>query len=244
MAVVRIWALESDYDKDTVGKLAGKLIDYFDIKNVSVRTSGKRAYNTVAKRKKTNGFKIAVESYLRDEDKLIFVIDSDSEASLAERRKEPDSLINQVEKIMNLKKFSDKVYLAIAIQELEAWLLTDCIGICCYFARTRYKNNCREKIMCENSFQSVIGKYQKGNTELIVEAVRGGKGAKEYLVRFSKEILKTLNPKMKPRNIDTGKYREALSPEIADYIEINNEILKRNKSFQKFKELLSGKQKI
>ncbi len=27
MAVVRIWALESDYDKDTVGKLACKLIE-------------------------------------------------------------------------------------------------------------------------------------------------------------------------------------------------------------------------
>ncbi len=253
MVAIRIWALESDYDRDTVGKLANKLIKYLNIENVSILTAGKRAYTVVtkvSKRKKIDGLKIAVESYLLNNEKVIFVIDSDSDASLAKRREEPNSFISQIEKITKSEKFSDKVYLAMAIQELEAWLLTDCLGICCYFIRNHYKDDCRQKIMNtkikkinkknkkkNKRFQSIIKKYQKGNTEGIVEP---SKDAKEHLIKFSKEILKIMNPKMKPKDIDNKKYRERLSPEIVDYIEISDDVLRRNESLRKFSDLLSN----
>lgn len=242
MAVIRIWALESDYDRDTVGKLARKLVDWSNGEDVTILTAGKTTYNSVAKRKKTNGLQIAVESYLQNnEDKIIFVVDSDSEASLADRRGETYSLINQIERIIKSEKFFDRVFLAMAVQELEAWLLTDCLGIYCYFAKRRYSaNDCRQRVVNNQHLQSIIKKYQKGNTELIVEPVRGGKGAKEYMVRFSEEILKLLNPKMKPRNIKAQRYREALSPEIASYVEISEVALKRNNSLRYLLELISS----
>lgn len=240
MSILRIWAPESDYDRDAVGKLAKKLVNWKKLDGVIIKTAGKTTYNDVAKRNKPNALQIAIESYLQNnEDKVIFVIDSDSEAALAERRKEPNSYISQIERIMQSNKFFNKVFLAIAVQELEAWLLTDCIGICCFLAKTRYpKEKCREKIVTIENFQTLISKYQKGNTELIVEPVRGGRGAKEHLIKFSEDVLKTLNPKMKHRNIDANKYREALSPEISDYIEISNDSLQRNKSLLRFGELL------
>jgi hypothetical protein len=220
--------------------VAKKLANWLKLDGVIIKTAGKTTYNSVVSRKKPNALQIAVESYLQNnEDKVIFVIDSDSDAALAERRKEPYSYVSQIERITNSDKFRNKVFLAMAVQELEAWLLTDCVGVCCYFVKTRYtKEECREKIATNEGFLATITKYQKGNTELIVEPLKGGRGAKEHLVKFSEEVLKTLNPKMKHRNIDANKYREALSPEIADHIEISKDSLQRNKSLLRFGELL------
>ena len=138
MPIIRIWALESDYDRDAVGKLAQKLVNWMQLDGVIIKTAGKTTYNSVVKRKKPNALQIAVESYFQNnEDKLIFVIDSDSEAALAEKRKEPYSYISQIERIVKSDRFLNKVFLAMAVQELEAWFLTDCVGICCYFVKTR-----------------------------------------------------------------------------------------------------------
>jgi len=241
LSTVRIWAVESDYDRDAAGKLAKKLVNWLKLDSVIIKTAGKTTYNSVVSRKKPNALQIAVESYLQNnEDKVIFVIDSDSEVALTQKRKEPYSYISQIERIAKSDKFRNKVFLAMAVQELEAWFLTDCVGICCYFFKTRYsKEKCRESVTTNESFQAIIAKHQKGNTELIVEPLKGGRGAKEYLIKFSEELLKTLNPKMKHRNIDAYKYREALAPEIADYIEVGKDSLLRNKSLQKFSELLA-----
>ncbi len=79
----------------------------------------------------------------------------------------------------------------------------------------------------------------KRESELIVEAEMGGKGTKEYLVRFSKEILQTLNPKMPLKNIKQERYRERDSPDIAEHIEINRETLGRNASLKHLGKLLT-----
>jgi hypothetical protein len=50
--------------------------------------------------------------------------------------------------------------------------------------------------------------------------------------------LQTFNPKMKLVNIKREKYREAMSPEIARFVEINDETLKRNASLENFGNML------
>jgi hypothetical protein len=249
MTSITLWALESDYDKEVVKCLADKLNNYNKLDNIFIRTVGK---NAIPKQLKVKGLKDpdaaikrAVELYLKQDRCVIFIIDTDGSMSSHQRRKEPNSLINQVERV--IKSFDGRVYCAYAVHEIEAWLLIDCEGIFCYFAgrRKQYKENCREKIIEKQEVMRLIKKYQRGNTESIIEAESGGSGVKEYLIKFSKEILQTLNPKIPMKNIDDEEYREALSPQIAKHIEINKKTLGRNASLRRLGELMDqcGRQK-
>jgi len=240
MTSITLWALESDYDKEVVKCLADKLNNYNKLDNIFIRAVGKKAIPKRLKGLKDPdaAIKKAVELYLKQDRCVIFVIDTDGSMSSHQRRKEQNSLINQVERM--IKSFDGRVYCAYAVHEIEAWLLIDCEGIFCYFAdkRNKYKENCRETIRKKQEIARLIKKHQRGNTELIVEAEAGGTGVKEYLIKFSKEILRLLNPKMPIKNIDDEKYCEALSPHLAEYIEINSETLKRNVSLEKLGDLI------
>jgi len=242
MTSITLWALESDYDKEVVKCLADKLNNYNKLDSIFIRTVGK---NAIPKQLKVKGLKDpdaaikrAVELYLKQDRCVIFVIDTDGSMSSHQRRREPNSLINQVERVT--ESFAGRVFCAYAVQEIEAWLLIDCEGIFCYFAgrRKQYKDNCREAVRINKEIVRLIKKYQRGNTELIVEAESGGTGVKEYLIKFSKEILKTLNPKMPKKDIDNEEYRERLSPQVAKHIEINKETLRRNSSLRLLGELI------
>jgi hypothetical protein len=96
---------------------------------------------------------------------------------------------------------------------------------------------CRSKAAAD--FGKVIKKYQRGDTTLIVEPFPGGPGAKESLVEFSCEVLKALNPKLKPSDVDERSYTESLAPEIALFVAITAETLGRNSSLQKLGKLIS-----
>ena len=161
--------------------------------------------------------------------------------SLHQRRQEPNSLINQIEAVINEQSLSGKVFLVHAVQELEAWLLIDCLGIFCHFAsqRAQYKENCRGRVTANKTFSRLIGNKQKGDTEKIVEPEIGGKGAKEYLGHFSEEILLKLNPRKPQRNVENERYREAMSPKVAEHVVIDGETLKRNNSFRKLGDVLT-----
>lgn len=245
MITIRIWAVESDYDKEAVGKLAQKLVNHLGRKDITIQTAGRKAYTTVAKRLRRNpkALQIAVSSYLKKEDHLIFVLDSDSAASLQDRRRHTYSAITQIEKLMKQKAFAGRVHLAIARQEIEAWLLVDCLGVACYFLKTLYAKNCRERLVRRKQLNQVVRKYQKGKTELIVESTASGRGPKEYIIQFSKAILQKSNPNMKPRNLTRSQYREALAPEIVPYLEINRQTLGRNSSLKAFCDLLASFEK-
>ena len=153
----------------------------------------------------------------------------------------PNSLINQIKQIGSDRRFAGKVFLVEAVQELEAWLLIDCLGIFCYFAtkRAQYRENCRNKVSANPSLKRLIDRYQKGNTENIVEAVSGGKGAKEHLIEFSERVLRELNPSLTERNIDREKYHETRSSEVADHIVIDKETLQRNNSLKKLGDVIA-----
>ncbi len=244
MRKIRIWTLESDYDAEAVKSLAEKIVSHLKLNDIFIHTSGKSAIPKRTRQEPKNpseNLKRAVRNYLKDDDCVIFVIDTDGSISSSKRQKEPNSFINQVKKVLNDQEFSGKVHMAEAVNEIEAWLLIDCEGIFCYFARKRYPDNCKEKIKQDKKFSNLIKRYQKGNTELIEEAEMGAKGPKEYLEKYSENILIALNPKMKGKNknLKTERYRESLSPEIAKYIEVNNTTVKRNASLKHLGTLIS-----
>ena len=228
MPTVRIWTVESDNDQDVIECLANKLVAHLQLDNLSVQVFGKSAIP----RRRDSPLRRATQNYLRDADCVIFVIDQDSPMSTHQRRQEPNSLINQIERVVADPHFRGKVFLAWAIQELEAWLLIDCLGIFCYFASQspQYRTFDRDRIRQHSSFGPLIDRHQKGNTEHIVEAEPGGRGAKEYLEDFSEQILRALNPRMPQRNVSENRYKEAISPEVAEHVDINQDTLRRNNS--------------
>ena len=188
MPSIRIWTLESDNDAKAVKCLANKLVTYKKLGPITIYAAGRR--------KPSVKLRQAIQNYLKKDDCVIIVIDSDGPMAQHQRLQNPNSLINQIKQIVNAPNFAGKVFLVEVIQELEAWLLIDCLGIFCYFAtkRARYRTDCRDKVSANPSLKNLVNRHQKGNTETIVESAIGGKGAKEYLIEFSEKILSELNP--------------------------------------------------
>ena len=241
MPGVTIWTLESDYDAKAVEHLAQKLKTYQQLGNLRIRVVGNKA---IPRRPKNTSnqdvLRSAVRNYLKQDDGVIFILDTDGPMTSHQRRQEPNSLINQVKRVVSDSTFEGKVHRACAVPELEAWLLVDCLGIFCYYASQRkpYSENCREKVSQRDNFLRVIARYQVGDTERIVEAEKGGKGAKEHLREFSEEILSALNPAIPPKNVRRHRYDEARAPGIAEHVAINAETLRRNNSLMVLGDLL------
>ena len=236
MASVRIWTLESDYDAKAVRSLAEKLAIHLQLDQLSIQVSGKGALPKPKKRGPPphEMLRKAVQNYLMQDDCVIFVIDSDGPMSKDQRRRQPNSLFNQIMRIVNDSSLDGKVYFAPAVQELESWLLIDCLGISCCFAgkRSHYRENCRQKLSSHPSLSRLIRNKQPGDTENIVEAVAGGRGPKEYLTDFSEQILLGLNPSMQQRNIKRERYHEKMAPEVAEHVEMTRQTLGRNASLR------------
>lgn len=210
MPSIRIWTVESDNDAKAVKCLAQKLSEYMKLGPISIDITGRL--------KPPTQLRAAIQNFLKDEDCVILVVDQDGPMTHQERLQQPNSLINQIKQVVNDHRFAGKVFLVEAVRELEAWLLIDCIGIFCYYAtkRAQFRENCRSKVLADPSLNRLVNRYQKGDTETIVEPVSGGKGAKEHLVEFSERVLKQLNPNLTSRNIDREKYYETRSPEVVD----------------------------
>jgi hypothetical protein len=243
MPTIRIWALESDNDAKAARCLANELVTHLQLNDISIQTVENRRFLKDRRIRGTLNDKLrkAVQNFLDQGEYVIFVIDSDSPMSLHQRRREPNSFINQIERIVRDRGFDGRVFFAPAIHELEAWLLTDCLGIFCYFAsqRAQYRNNCRNKVLANQSFVRLLRNSQKGNTESIVETEAGGNGPKEYLEEFSEQILRALNPNMPQKNVNRERYHERMSPDVAKYVVIDKETLRRNNSLRELGNVLA-----
>jgi hypothetical protein len=229
MRSVRIWTPESDYDRDAVVCIAEKIVGYNEL-DLAIQSASKQGFNDVAS--KPNGLQKAVNTYLKRNDLVIFLIDADGNQALDKRKREKNSLVNRIEAVV--KASEGKAKLILMLQELEAWLLVDCLGICCYFTGNSQDRN-------QKKWEQFAKKKQKGKTNLIEEANVGGKGAKEYLVELSKEILIEKNPKLKnkPKNLKQSQYSEDKSPKVAECLEINSQTIKRNDSLEEFAKCLN-----
>ena len=243
MPTIRIWALESDNDAKAVRCLANKLVTYLQLGRVSIQTVEGKIFLKNRRIRGSLGDKLrnAVQNFVSQNEYVIFVIDSDSPMSLHQRRQEPNSYINQIERIVADRSFAGRVFFAPAIQELEAWLLIDCLGIFCYFAnrRAQYRDNCRDKVSANQSFGRLLRRYQRGNTERIVEREAGGRGPKEYLEDFSERVLRALNPNMPSKNVTRERYRENMAPELAEHVVVDQQTLARNNSLRKLGSVLA-----
>lgn len=243
MTSVRIWTLESDYDAKAVRYLAEKLVLYFQLGNISIRASGKSAIprRTRMDAPMSDHLRLATQNYLKEDACVIFVIDQDSPMSLHQRRQEPNSLINQIEAIIKERSLTGKVFLALAVQEVEAWLLIDCLGItCCFISECGASNESgREKILKRPSFAKLVDEFQLDNTENIVEKEIGGRGAKEWVIKFSQAILRELNPDIRPMDVYRRRYRPAMSPKIAEHVVVDAQTLRRNNSLCELGEMLA-----
>jgi hypothetical protein len=224
MPSILIWTPESDYDRDAVKEISMQIVRCYNIQ-CEIKTSTKEAYNRAVQKDPKEGLKDAVCTYLKEYDCVIFLIDSDGIQSKNCRRNEENSYLNQIKKVVNQKN----IFLVEIMQGLEAWLLIDCLGICCFYNNN---TNTRDK----KEWKNLANKYQRGETERIIEAEAGGKGAKEYLEDFSDEINLKINPKLKDKlkNLKSKRYRERDSPQIVKHILINESTIKRNSSLQNF----------
>ena len=243
MPTVTIWTLESKNDAKAVGCLANKLVTHLQLGDLSIRAIGG---NSLPKRDRNgnplrNALTRATQIYLKQDACVIFVIDRDGPIAAHNQQQQPNSLVNQIKRVVNNRHFDGKVFFAQAVQELEAWLLIDCLGIFCYFARQspQHRTIDRDRVSANQSFAQLVRNYQTGNTENIVEAEIGGKGAKEYLRAFSERILQELNPRMRQKNVNENRYKESLAPKVAEHLEINQETLRRNNSFRYLGQVLA-----
>jgi len=222
MASIVIWTPESVYDSQAVVCIAQKILKYYGF-NIEIVEATKQAWNQAIK--EPDGLKRAVDIYLKQHELVIFLIDADGVQSQTQRRQEPNSLINRIKRVVAQSK--DRALLILMREELEAWLLADCLGICCYFTQSEETRNNPDWI-------KFAQKNQRGDTHLITEAEPGGKNSKEYLINFSKKILKKINPKLKEQDLKKRQYHESLSGEVAKYMEINQQVVNRNSSLIEF----------
>lgn len=229
MPSIRIWTPESDFDSKAVRCIAEKIVAFYG-SDIKVLEASKMAYNQAFQKNQKDGLQKQVNIYLKTSDLVIFLIDYDGIQSYTQRSKEPNSLVNRITEVVN---FIDKAILIYIKQEVESWLLVDCLGICCYFTND-------ENIRKKQDWIEFSTKKQHGNTELIIESVPGGRGAKEYLVNFSDSVNLKINPNLaqKLNNLKQKRYSESDSPQVAKYIEINSQTLTRNESLRGFAELL------
>jgi hypothetical protein len=225
MPSIRLWVPESDYDSKAVGCIANKIVALYG-GDITIQLADKQGFNRATNPKIQDGLKKAVDAYLKNDILVIFLLDSDGIESQNQRRREKNSLVNRIEEVVNL--FEGRVKYFPMVQELEAWLLVDYLGICCFFTKNDHRNN-QEWIKFAKS-------KQRGQTDLIAEAESGGRGAKEFLVKASQEILIKHNPNLrdKPKNLKESQYEESQSSKIAEYIKIDYETLGRNKSLLDF----------
>ena len=228
MPSVRLWVPESDHDSKAVGYIANKIVALYG-GNITIQLATKQGFNTATNPKIQDGLKKAVDNYLRNDDLVIFLLDSDGTQSQNQRRSERNSLVNRIENVVKLFEGEGRVKYFPMIQELEAWLLVDYLGICCFFTKNADHRNNRKWIDFAKS-------KQRGQTDLIAEAESGGKGAKECLVKASREILIKHNPNLtdKHKNLKASQYEESQSSKIAEYLEIDYQTLRRNKSLLDF----------
>ena len=76
-------------------------------------------------------------------------------------------------------------------------------------------------------------------SEGIVEEEIGGSGPKEYLIKYSEAILRKLNPNIRQIDIYRRRYGSAMSPAVANHVDIDEQTLSRNNSLRYLGEVLA-----
>lgn len=153
MASIVIWTPESVFDSQAVVCIAQKIVKYYG-SNIEIVEATKEAWNQAVNKNGPDGLKHAVNIYLKSHELVIFLLDADGVQSQAQRQQEPNSLINKIKRVV--AQSNDRALLILMREELEAWLLADCMGICCYLTQSEETRNNPDWIKFAQKIKKVI----------------------------------------------------------------------------------------
>lgn len=126
MTAVRIWALGPFYDAETVKVLPDKLAKHLQMSHLTIRTVSNLEFSCLNAKGLPLGD--AVRHYLEQESCVIFLIDNYSSIDMAQRWREPKSLINQVEQVVSDSRFAGKVFRVHDFHELDVEAVRKSLG--------------------------------------------------------------------------------------------------------------------
>ena len=114
MISVRVWHLESDRNAKVVKFLENEFFRYRQLAYLAIRTTGRSALGKCHRKGGTlkESVKKAIQHYLKQDDYIIFVTDSDQREQL-----ESKSLVEQIRGVVTDGDFSDKIFFMPDIQE-------------------------------------------------------------------------------------------------------------------------------
>ena len=116
MLSVRVWNLQSDHDAKAVKFLENEFLRFRQLEYLAVRTTGRSALRRCHRKGTpiTDSLRKAIQHYLKQDDYIIFVFDSDQRGQL-----ESKSLVEQIRRVVKDEDFSDKVFFVPDIQECD-----------------------------------------------------------------------------------------------------------------------------
>ena len=136
MLSVRVWNLQSDHEAKAVKFLENEFIRFRQLGDIAIRTAGRSTLRKCHRKgiPISSSLRKAVENYFKQDDYIIFVIDTDQQ-----HQQESDSLINQLRHVVKDCGFSDKVFFLPDIQECDDSISTQWQNIVSRF-RTEVEN--------------------------------------------------------------------------------------------------------
>ena len=117
MMSVRVWNLESDHNAQAVNFLEDEFVSFRQFGDLAIRKTGRSALRKCHRKGAPirSSLRKAIEHYLKQDDYIIFIIDSDRQG-----QQEPKTLTDAVKQIVKDCNFSEKVFFATDIQKGES----------------------------------------------------------------------------------------------------------------------------
>jgi ABC-type oligopeptide transport system ATPase subunit len=109
MPSVRLWVPESDHDSKAVGCIANKIVALYG-GNITIQLATKQGFNTAIHPKIQDGLKKAVDTYLKNHNLVIFLLDSDGTQSQNQRHKIRKEILRliKLKKLLNCLKVKEE----------------------------------------------------------------------------------------------------------------------------------------
>ena len=122
MISIRIWSLESDRDAKAVKFLENEFIRFRQLGDIAIRTAGRSTLRKCHRKGApiSSSLKKAIEHYFKQDDYIIFVMDSDQSGQSKSK-----SLVEQIRLIVKDGDFSDKIFFVADIQECDDAIPTE-----------------------------------------------------------------------------------------------------------------------
>lgn len=137
MLSVRVWNLQSDCDAKAVKFLENEFFRLRQLGDIAIRTAGRSTLRKCHRKGApiSSSLRKAIEHYLKQDDYIIFIVDSDPQQQHALKR-----LANEVKRIVKDCNLSDKVFFAPDIQKGESATLMQWQDIVSHL-RSEVENN-------------------------------------------------------------------------------------------------------